>query len=188
MNVPDVFSETAFAPGRVINRIFDERAAGAGLAGFFLGSLCLFLWLGMSGVHYSAVTGTLLFICIFFLQTAAGAAAGGLTHFFMEIMGGRGSAAGLFAILGLSNMLWSLLLPVSFIRGAMGGSLAGAGWAVFVIALAQMFAAAVMIRRGYRAPAWKSWAAVLLSCAFPIMLASFAFLTALSLAMSVFSF
>jgi len=103
------------------------------MSAYFAGAAGLFF---MSGLRVSAQSlGECLFVIltIFLIQAAAGFIFSSIAHSFLDMSGHSGTAAGLFVLFGISDLAWTLLVPLAIYNSLLPAS-AGLS-AVFFIAV-----------------------------------------------------
>ncbi|MBI5743659.1 MAG: hypothetical protein HY952_03845 [Elusimicrobia bacterium] len=99
-----------------------EKPAGlgrAGFAGYFAGTLGLFMFLRLQAM---VPPGALSLLAMFFFVLAANFLFAGVIHLFMELTGAdpapRGGAARLFQAFGCTDFLLAALVPLGFLHRA----------------------------------------------------------------------
>ncbi len=103
-------------PPQTIKKIMEERKLSAAFFGFMFGALGMLLFFAL-GNRSQIGQGALVFgfISILFLDLCLGFFFAASAHLFLEITTGKGKAAGLFVLLGLSEFAKTLLAAYSLL-------------------------------------------------------------------------
>lgn len=110
------------SPGHAGPTIRERAPFGLGLLGFLIGGLSLFLAQSLSRHFLLLPPGPVSLILILGLRLTVGVLMTGFLHLLAELSGGRGSSVGLFAFLGLSDLVWALAIPIALVLRLVGAS------------------------------------------------------------------
>jgi len=129
-----------------------EKISSAGKFGFLAGILGLFAWFYMfSGIP----SGVFSFLVFFLIALASDFFSASVTHMLIELVkGGNGGASPLFYSFGLSDMLFSFLVPLGMICITFGG---GQGTVFFIMLSAVVIARVYFISRLYGIGSWSAF-------------------------------
>lgn len=112
MNFLTVLSDVIDDPQGFLDRTKAGGIAWAGFAGYLLGVFSLFVFLRM----FSAVPpGIFSFGNVFAFALAMNFMLAALMHLFLVMTGAEGDALKLFQAFGLTDLFWSLLIPLGFL-------------------------------------------------------------------------
>ena len=135
-------------PSPTINQIMQERKLKLAMLGYCIGAFSIVLAHGLvantslAGFVFQFMFVLFLSICISFFFSA-------IAHLFLELTTGRGRAAGLFVLLGLSEFAKTLLVAFSLIALNIPALYAFKGLAVFIVLLLQLFFVLYMMKHAY---------------------------------------
>lgn len=135
-------------PRPAINQIMQERKLKLAMFGYCIGAFSIVLAHGLnSGTSFVGFIFRFLFIlffnvCISFFFSAT-------AHLFLELTTGRGRAAGLFVLLGLSEFAKTLLVAFSLIALNFPYLYAFKGLFAFIVLLLQLFFVLYMMKHAY---------------------------------------
>lgn len=135
-------------PSLTINQIMQERKLKLALLGYGIGAFSIVLAHGVtSGTSIIGFIFSFLFflffnVCISFFFSAT-------AHLFLELTTGRGRAAGLFVLLGLSEFAKTLLVAFSLIALSFPAIYAYKGLFVLAVLLLQLFFVLYMMKHAY---------------------------------------
>ena len=135
-------------PSPTINQIMQERKLKLALIGYSVGSFSIVLARGLTaGTSVIGFISRFLFIlffnvCISFFFSAT-------AHLFLELTTGRGRAAGLFVLLGLSEFAKTLLIAFALIALNFPALYAFKGLFTFIVLLLQLFFVLYMMKHAY---------------------------------------
>ena len=111
MNFTTTVADLIDDPQRVIDRTSARELGWAGVFGYLLGAFSLFTFLRF----FSAVPpGACSFIGILILVLGVNFFFASGIHLFLEMTGACGNALKLFFLLGLTELFWSVLIPLGF--------------------------------------------------------------------------
>jgi len=92
-----------------------RRPLALGVLCYLLGALSFCAAWGVSGLLSPLPFGWFT-LCLFMLwELGAGFALVALLHLIVEMEGAQGSAAGLFVLFGMANLVWALALPLALV-------------------------------------------------------------------------
>jgi len=135
-------------PSTTINQIMQERKLKLALLGYCVGAFSIVLARGLT-TETSIFGFIALFLFILFFNVCISFFFSATAHLFLEITTGRGRAAGLFVLLGLSEFVKTLLVAFSLIALNFPGLFAYKGLFVFAILLLQLFFVLYMMKHAY---------------------------------------
>ena len=132
---------------------------GLGIIGFLVGGVSLFLAQSLSRHFYLLPPGPISLIMICGWRLVFGILLTGVLHLLAELSGGRGTSVGLFAFLGLSDLVWALALPYVVLLRLVGWSQSWfAVWLMLtVLGTASVALRAKGLRENYGLTAGLSW-------------------------------
>src|SRR5262249_9065597 len=90
----------------------DKPPFGLGIFCFLISGLSLFLAESMSRHFLPVPSGPIGLSLIWIWRLGIGILMTGFLHLLSELIGGHGSAFGLWVLLGLSDLIWALALPI----------------------------------------------------------------------------
>lgn len=139
------------APAEAAGTLAARRRYGAAFAGYAAGALALYLWGLITEPQTVTVYGVLaMFAVLFTAFVFKGFLYAAVAHASLSFMGGRGSAAGLFIIMGLTEFAALLLVPLGLVAAAANfGGLALGGLFYMAVLVLQYYMLTVFIRRTY---------------------------------------
>lgn len=135
-------------PSPTINQIMQERKLKLALLGYCMGAFSIVLAHGLTtevrptGFVFSFILILFFNVCISFFFSAT-------AHLFLELTTGRGRAAGLFVLLGLSEFAKTLLVAFSLIALNVPALYAFKSLFVFIVLLLQLFFVLYMMKHAY---------------------------------------
>lgn len=151
-------------PSKTIKNIMEERNLGAAFLGYGFGALGLLLFFAL-GNKSGAGSFALIFgfVSLLFLNVCVAFFFAASVHLFLEITTGKGKAAGLFVLLGLSEFAKTVL--VAFALCAMAFPvLAGFKFlAFFAVFALQLLFILYMMREAYEISKTRTFFALILS-------------------------
>ncbi|MFA6092313.1 MAG: hypothetical protein WCU88_02015 [Elusimicrobiota bacterium] len=150
------------APERAALRAQERPPVAAAFGAFVLAGLSLAVSKAvLSGGSIAFLAFAAAFAAL--MRVSAGTLMTALVHLLAEALGGRGRAAGLFALMGASDLGWTLALPAALLLRALAP---GAWWAPLLCALPAAFAVLCLrarsVRGNYGLSPARAWAAVCL--------------------------
>jgi hypothetical protein len=149
MNLFNIVFNFALNPAREINKIMLERRLGLALLGYFTGALSLMMMLALEdgGANPAFFTaGTFGFL---FFNLCAGFFFASSAHLFLEITTGKGRAAGLFVLIGLSEFTKTLLVAFALCTVAAPQLAALRAAVVIAVVILQLFVILLMMHHAY---------------------------------------
>lgn len=118
----DLLGDFVESPSIAGPAIRERSPFGLGVIGFLIGGLSLFLAQSLSRHFFLLPAGPVALILICLWRLLFGVLMTGVLHLLAELSGGRGSSVGLFAFLGLSDLVWALALPFVVLLRLIGWS------------------------------------------------------------------
>lgn len=177
----DLLADFIEEPQRAAESVRVRCPWGLGVLSFAVAGASLWLARAVVGVSPLAISGsaTLMLGCLW--QVFLGAVTASVFHLLAEAGGGRGSVGGLFVLLGLSSLVWTVALPAALILRALFLT----GWPVTfaffaALGLASFRLKARSIQDNYGIGRGKAWL-VLIS---PYILAALAFAAVVAAALA----
>jgi hypothetical protein len=159
MSVIATLSELIDEPQRFIDRSDIRETGRAGLTGYLFGALSLFIFLRLFS---SVPPGAYSFLSVLSAVLLVNFAVASSMHLFLEMTGSGGSALRLFFLLGATELMWAVLIPLGFL--AKLGFLTPA--ADFLICLVAVLTARIsLMRRLYSISRNKAFLALGMPCA-----------------------
>ncbi|MBI4056603.1 MAG: hypothetical protein HY399_03550 [Elusimicrobia bacterium] len=157
-NTLEILSDLLESPSQTVQRIVVTRPIPLGFLAYLVGAVSLFLSRCLAHRGFLMEPGLPLFLWICFWQLSLGFFLTALAHLFVEMGGGSGSAKGLFVLLGLSELVWAVTLPVVLILGLF---LPVQGWEVssafLIFGFLNLFFKAKSIQVNYGVPSSRAW-------------------------------
>ncbi len=149
MNFINTVYDFVTEPSKAVDDIIKTRSLFMAFLGYVTGSLSIMIMLalgagGMSNFGFTfAFFGVLLAdICIgFFVASSA--------HLLLELSTGKGSAAGLFTLIGLSQFSLTLLVSFALMQAALPALAVLKGFAVVIVAVLQLCFILYMMNKAY---------------------------------------
>jgi len=135
-------------PSPTINQIMQERKLKLALLGYCMGAFSIVLAHGLT-TETSPTGFVLRFILILFFNVCISFFFSATAHLFLELTTGRGRAAGLFVLLGLSEFAKTLLVAFSLIALNVPALYAFKSLFVFIVLLLQLFFVLYMMKHAY---------------------------------------
>ncbi|MBO7605324.1 MAG: hypothetical protein J6S61_02525 [Elusimicrobiaceae bacterium] len=135
-------------PSPTINQIMQERKLKLALLGYCMGAFSIVLAHGLNtktslaGFIFSFLFVLFFNVCISFFFSAT-------AHLFLELTTGRGRAAGLFVLLGLSEFAKTLFVAFSLIALIFPALYTFRELLAFVVLLLQLFFVLYMMKHAY---------------------------------------
>ena len=151
-------------PAQAINNIIAKREIRLAVIGYVAGALSIMIMSGVEGAGTVSVFGFFMgFLGFLFFNVCIGFFFAASAHLFLEITTGKGNAAGLFVLLGLSEFTKALLVAFALTSAALPG-LAAARWMVVLLVLIlQLMFILYMMQRVYGLSKLRTFAALLIS-------------------------
>lgn len=164
MNFINTVFDFAQNPAQAVNDIMAKKELRLAVWGYVAGSLSIMLMSALEGAgtmslfgFFMGFLGFLFFnVCIaFFFASSA--------HLFLELTTGKGNAAGLFVLLGVSEFTKALLVAFALTSAAVP-ALAAARWMVVILVLIlQLLFILYMMQRVYGLSQFRTLAALVMS-------------------------
>ncbi len=115
MSVISTLSELIDEPQGFIDKEGVRETGRAGLTGCLFGALSIFIFLRL----FSAVPpGVYSLLSVLSAVLAVNFVFASAMHLFLEMTGSGGNALKLFSLLGVSDLLWTALVPLGFLAKA----------------------------------------------------------------------
>ncbi|MDR0953397.1 MAG: hypothetical protein LBM71_04345 [Elusimicrobiota bacterium] len=163
------FINTLFAfaqqPAKTINIIMEERRLPLALLGFFFGALSLVILLGLGsfGGAHRPLTMAFLFFAFFVFNVCVAFFFASSAHLFLELTTGKGKAAGLFVLIGISEFAKTLLAAYALVAAVLPWIALYRSLAIFLTLLLQLFFILYMMKAVYGLSKLRTFFALLLS-------------------------
>lgn len=154
----EILNDFVEDPRRAAAEVRERRPWGLGLACFLASGLSLFVAQSLSRRFLLLPPGPVAMAFVVSWHLVAGVVFTGVLHLAAEASGGEGKAGGLFVLLGLSSLVWTLAVPVVLLL-----KLAGAdGWLataamLAVLGWASLALKARSLRDNYGLGVARSW-------------------------------
>jgi len=137
-------------PGAEINAIMQNRRISFALLGYACGALSLMMSIALENLgNYGMIAFIAGFIGLLVFNLLVGFFFAASAHLLMELTGGKSSAAGLFVLLGLSEIAKTLLVAFAISAVAFPGLLAMRPLAVLAVLGLQIFFVIYMMQKAY---------------------------------------
>jgi hypothetical protein len=150
MNFFDTLFNFAVKPGEEINKIMQERRLTLAMLGYFAGALSLMMMFALeSGKPFSSASFTAGLLAFLFFNICVGFFFSASAHLFLELTTGKGRAAGLFVLIGLSEFTKTLLVAFALTALAAPQLLAFKTLAVLIVLLLQVMVILFMMHKAY---------------------------------------
>lgn len=150
-------------PEKAINNILAQRSLALALLGYFAGALSITLMAALESGGMGAAILISLTCCFLFLDISIGFFFASSSHLFLELTTGKGNAAGLFTLIGLSEFTKTLLVAYALIAGAMPVVAGFRILIVLTILLLQLYFIVYMMQRVYGLSKFRTLFALMLS-------------------------
>ena len=112
MNLISTVSDLVDEPQGFIDRASGRETGWAGISGFLIGTLSIFIFLRL----FSAVPpGVYSFLNVLAIVLGMNFFFASAMHLFLEMTGSRGAALKLFFLLGVTDFFWAVLIPLGFL-------------------------------------------------------------------------
>lgn len=138
------------SPSAAINKIMHEPRFGFAVLGYIVGALSILMMCSLEGGgsvgRFWLVSG---FLLILFFNVCVGFFFASSAHLFLELTTGKGSAAGLFVLLGLSEFTKTLLVAFALSASALPALAAARTVVVILVLLLQLFFVLFMMQKAY---------------------------------------
>ncbi|MDD4004402.1 MAG: hypothetical protein PHW69_04270 [Elusimicrobiaceae bacterium] len=139
------------APNETVARLVSRRRYAPAFFGYGAAAAAIYMWGLISAPESVTAAGALLTLAVLFVFYAfKGFVYAALAHAALSFLGARGSAAGLFIIMGITEVAAVLLVPLGLIAAA--ASLKGValgGLFYFAMLVLQFYMLTVFIRQSY---------------------------------------
>jgi hypothetical protein len=146
----NAFLNTAQNPTETINRIMRERNVSFALFGYAAGALSLMMAASLaSGKTSGPVSFAFGFLFCLFFNLCVGFFFASSAHLLLELTTGKGKAAGLFVLLGISEFTKTLLVAFALTALAVPALLPFTELAVLVVLGVQLFFVLFIMQRAY---------------------------------------
>ncbi|MDR1123123.1 MAG: hypothetical protein LBL61_00585 [Elusimicrobiota bacterium] len=149
MNLFNIVFDFALNPAREINKIMQERRLGLALLGYFTGALSLMMMLALENGGAKPAVFTAGAAGFLFFNLCAGFFFASSAHLFLEITTGKGRAAGLFVLIGLSEFTKTLLAAFALCAAAVPQLAALRAAIVIAVLILQLFVILFMMHHAY---------------------------------------
>ena len=135
-------------PSPTINQIMQERKLKLAMLGYCMGAFSIVLAHGLT--NETSLAGFIFrFLLILFFNVCISFFFSATAHLFLELTTGRGRAAGLFVLLGLSEFAKTLLVAFSLIALNFPSLYAFKGLFALIVLLLQLFFVLYMMKHAY---------------------------------------
>ncbi|MFA6584133.1 MAG: hypothetical protein WCS77_07545 [Elusimicrobiaceae bacterium] len=182
--VIDTFEKFVLSPRATVESVVRERRYGAAFAGYLLAVLGFYFWSEAGGTGISIGGFAFGVAWRFTLAILKGLLYAAFVHMTLSFLKQKGSAAGLFILIGISASVFALLLPLSLISELAGRYGFGLHWLVLFITAALQFVLLVeLVKISYNTTPAKAWTALLAPVVFWILVV---FAVIVSLAVALF--
>ncbi|MDR0734758.1 MAG: hypothetical protein LBG16_03595 [Elusimicrobiota bacterium] len=139
----------ALNPALEINKIMQERRLGLALLGYLAGALSLMMMLALEDGGATSEAFTAGAAGFLFFNLCAGFFFASSAHLFLEITTGKGRAAGLFVLIGLSEFTKTLLVAFALCSAAVPQLAALRALVVIAVLILQLFVILFMMHHAY---------------------------------------
>ncbi len=150
-------------PAKAINKILAERSLALAMLGYAAGALSITL---MMALESGPMGGTILLsltCCFLFLDISIGFFFASSSHLFLELTTGKGNAAGLFTLIGLSEFTKTILVAYALIAAAVPAIAGFRVLVVMLILILQLYFILYMMQRVYGLSKLRTFFALVLS-------------------------
>lgn len=135
-------------PSPTINQIMQERKLKLALLGYCVGAFSIVLAHGLT-TEMSILGFIFRFLFILFFNVCISFFFSATAHLFLELTTGRGRAAGLFVLLGISEFSKTLLVAFALVFLNIPVLYAYKGLFIFAVLLLQLFFVLYMMKHAY---------------------------------------
>jgi hypothetical protein len=140
----------AVKPGEEINKIMQERRLTLALLGYFGGALSLMMMIALeSGKKFGSFGFTAGTVGFLFFNVCIGFFFSSSAHLFLELTTGKGRAAGLFVLIGLSEFTKTLLVAFALAAAAIPPLAPFRIIVVLIVLLFQILVILFMMHKAY---------------------------------------
>ncbi len=174
----EVLAEFIEEPKHAAKLVTERRPWPLGLAAFLVSGASLFLAQTASRHFLPVAMGPASFVATCLWTLVCGFLLTGALHLLADAQGHAGSGVGLFVLVGLSELVWALILPASLIlRAVRLDSILSAALLLLIAGVLSMRLKARSVRHIYGISATKAWSLLMLP-----YIGSFLFVAAVSAA------
>ena len=103
-------------PSKAVNDIIKNRSLFLSFLGYFTGSLSIMIMFALEAGGMGGISFTLTFLAVLFMNICIGFFISSGAHLLLELSTGKGSAAGLFTLVGLSQFCLTLLVSFALME------------------------------------------------------------------------
>ncbi len=116
MNFINTIYDFVTEPSKAVDEIIKARSLFHALLGYAVGSLSVVIMLALDGGGMSNIAFTFAFFAVLFFDICIGFFIASSAHLMLELSTGKGSAAGLFTLMGISQLSLTLLISFALIE------------------------------------------------------------------------
>ena len=106
-------------PSKAINDIIKTRSLFLSFLGYFTGSLSIMIMFALEAGGMGSLSFTFTFFAVLFMDICIGFFISSGAHLLLELSTGKGSAVGLFTLVGLSQFCLTLLVSFALMQAAL---------------------------------------------------------------------
>lgn len=160
-------------PSKAVDDIIKSRSLALALLGYAAGSLSVMIMWALGGGGMGNFAFTFGFFAVLFVDLCIGFFVASSAHLLLEISTGKGSALGLFTLIGLSQFCLTLLVSFALMQAAAPVLAVFKFLVLFIVALLQIYFILYMMNKAYGLSKVRTFFTLILSLA-PAVLSLFA--------------
>lgn len=149
MNFIDTVYKFVTEPSKAVDEIIKARSLFHALLGYAAGSLSVMVMIALDGGGMGNLAFTFAFFAILFFDICIGFFLASSAHLMLEISTGKGSAAGLFTLIGLSQFSLTLLISFALMEAAFPPIAVLKGLVISAVAILQIAFVLYMMNKAY---------------------------------------
>ena len=165
MNFINTVYDFITEPSKAVDDIIKTRSLFMAFLGYATGSLSIMIMLALGSGGMSDFAFTFAFFGVFFADICIGFFIASSAHLLLELSTGKGSAAGLFTLIGLSQFSLTLLVSFALMRAALPVLACLQGAVICVVAVVQIWFILYMMNKAYGLSKARTFFTLLLSLA-----------------------
>lgn len=150
-------------PSPTINQIMQERKLRLALLGYCMGAFSVTLATMLREGQNNPFVFIFIFLSVLFFSVCISFFFSATAHLFLELTTGRGRAAGLFVLIGLSEFTKTLLVAFTLIALSFPFLFAYKTLVVFIVFIIQLFFILYMMQHAYGLSKKRTFFALLVS-------------------------
>lgn len=136
-------------PSKAVNDIIKSRSLFMAFLGYVTGSLSIMIMFALEAGGMGSLGFTLTFLAVLFMDICIGFFISSGAHLLLELSTGKGSATGLFTLVGLSQFALTLLVSFALMEAALPALSVLKFFVFLAVACIQFYFVLFMMNKAY---------------------------------------